>query len=137
MCLRKELRSGMNVGEIPPRHFTKTFRTHPIVRHRETMDAKKTGYVRKVRRAAYSLFSMMILFYFLAFINPAGTDFTRSFYLSVAAGLFTSSLVIVVNAWLHQEKAKDDGAARVVPAAGDDQGDVASDDPAGEDARGR
>ncbi len=56
---------------------------------------------RRTRLAAYTLFAVSVFFYFLAFFNPYGTDFTSRFYLSVAAGLFTSSLVVVVTTWIR------------------------------------
>lgn len=64
------------------------------------MDAETPEWARKVRRRAYFLFGTSVVFYFFAYLNPFGTDFTQRFYLSVAAGLFTASLVLPVTAEL-------------------------------------
>jgi len=57
-------------------------------------------YRRKLKRASFGLMSTAVVFYLIAAFFPIGPDWARTFYLSIAAGLLTSSLVVVVNGLL-------------------------------------
>src|SRR3989442_12807151 len=57
-------------------------------------------YRRRLLRASLGLMSFAVLFYLVAAFFPIGPDWARNFYLSIDAGLLTSSLVVVVNGLL-------------------------------------
>ena len=65
------------------------------------VDPEMVRYRRKLLRASLVLTSAAVVFYLIAAFFPIGPDWARSFYLSIAAGLLTSSLVVVVNGLLR------------------------------------
>ena len=67
----------------------------------ETAKAETRAYFRKVRFAAYVLMGLATVVYLIAAFYPIGPDWARGFYLSIAAGLLTSAMVVAVTALIR------------------------------------